>query len=132
MGDTKKSAITQFLVFNAVGALNTLLAYLLFAFLIFAGVHYFPALVADYIFGGIFSFVMNKKYTFRHQGSVTTYMITRMATLVVAAFLLNLALLFLMVDILLMNELIAQLIAISIVAILSFVFQKTRIFKHPI
>ena len=57
--------------FILVGILNTLLGMaIMFGLYNLAGASYWVSSAANYILVSIFSFVMNKKFTFQHQGQV--------------------------------------------------------------
>ena len=61
----------KLLKFLLVGVCNTLIgAGVMFALYNLAGVGYWPSTVANYVVGGIVSFVLNKKFTFENSASV--------------------------------------------------------------
>ena len=60
-----------FLKFASVGVLNTLLGTaIMFGLYNLAGVTYWLSSAANYILVSILSYVLNKKFTFRHEGEV--------------------------------------------------------------
>ena len=61
----KRNTLREFVFFNLIGVVNTLLGLVIYFSLIYLGVYYLVALVIDYIYGITFSFFMNKTYTFR-------------------------------------------------------------------
>lgn len=62
---------STFLKFAAVGALNTLVGTaIMFGLYNLAGASYWISSAANYILASIMSYVLNKKFTFRHEGEV--------------------------------------------------------------
>lgn len=60
-----------FIKFASVGVLNTLLGMaIMFGLYNLAGVSYWVSSAANYILVSILSYVLNKKFTFRHEGEV--------------------------------------------------------------
>lgn len=62
--EASKGTIAQFITFNLVGLLNTLIDFLLFTLLIWFGAYYLLAQVIAYGAGMINSYVLNSRYTF--------------------------------------------------------------------
>ena len=61
----------KLLKFILVGILNTLVGTaIMFGLYNLAGCSYWVSSAANYIIGSIFSYVLNKNFTFRHQGQV--------------------------------------------------------------
>lgn len=130
MGDSKKNILIQFFKFNFIGIINTVVSYALYAVLVMLGINYILALVADYIAGAIFSFVLNKKYTFKIQKETDKAMLKRALHWVVAIFLINLSLLYALVELSNLDELIAQLIVLVVITAASFLLQKLHVFAR--
>lgn len=60
-----------FIKFASVGVLNTLLGMaIMFGLYNLAGVSYWLSSAANYVLVSILSYVLNKKFTFRHEGAV--------------------------------------------------------------
>ena len=60
-----------FIKFAAVGVLNTLVgSAIMFGLYNLAGASYWISSAANYILASILSYVLNKKFTFRHEGEV--------------------------------------------------------------
>ena len=60
-----------FIKFAAVGILNTLVgSVIMFGLYNLAGASYWVSSAANYILASILSYVLNKKFTFRHEGEV--------------------------------------------------------------
>lgn len=69
MAKTEKLLDRTLLKFIFVGILNTLLGTaIMFGLYNLAGASYWLSTAANYVLVSIFSFVMNKKFTFRHEG----------------------------------------------------------------
>ncbi len=62
---------STFLKFAAVGVLNTLVGTaIMFGLYNLAGASYWVSSAANYVLASILSYVLNKKFTFRHEGKV--------------------------------------------------------------
>lgn len=59
-----KNGLVQFIKFNLVGVVNTLVDFAVFTLLTFLGVYYMVAQVISYSCGVVNSFIMNKYWTF--------------------------------------------------------------------
>lgn len=131
MGDQTKEALGQLVRYNLVGLVNTAAAYLLYALLIYLGIAYVWALTADYLFGMMLGFLLNKKFTFKHAGKTSPAMLGKMAVTVVLTYGANLATLWALVERAQLNEYLGQAIALVVVMACGFVGQKFWVFVQP-
>ena len=115
--------------FLLVGAFNTALIYSVYVALVYFGMHYNLALLLDYIIGIALGYHLNKNYTFtkdieaKESPSLGKYVISY-----VVVFALNLLLLNLFVQLGWMGAIIAQLVAVIIATLCSFVLQDKWVF----
>ena len=123
-----RATLRQFLHFNVIGVVNTALAYGVYAGLVALGTGHYVALVADYAFGIVFGFFMNKRFTFAIKGRADRAMMGRMVLTYGTLLLFNLALLWVLVDHLHWNKYIAQALALAVVVVSSFATQKLFVF----
>ena len=125
----KRNTLREFVFFNLIGAVNTLLGLILYFLLIYLGVYYIVALVVDYIYGITFSFFMNKIYTFRivERGGLVVFY--KMICVYVLMFFLNLIFLFTTVEIFGINEYLGQIVSCGILSIFTFFAQKLIVFR---
>lgn len=130
MDNKKGLLIKQFILFNLIGIINTLVTYGVYSALLFSGVNFQLALVGEYAVGIIFSFVMNKNITFKHITGNSVHMFLRMILTYVITFGINMGLLTVFVKVLGMNEYIGQFLALGIVSVLSFGLQKLLVFRE--
>lgn len=115
--------------FIFVGFLNTVVGYVAFAFFIYIELRYALALFLATIIGVLHSYCWNKYFTFvSKQRSFKEFV--RFVSVYVCIYFLNLVVLWLFIDKLLMNPLIAQAIALFFVTITSFVGHKFWSFKR--
>lgn len=127
--DSKKGLlIKQFITFNIIGIVNTLVTYGIYSLLLFIGLNFRLALVGEYAVGITFSFMMNKNITFKHITGNSLHMFFRMILTYVITFFINMGLLTLFVKTFNMNEYLGQFIALGIVSVLSFGLQKLLVF----
>ena len=123
--------LKRLFVFGAAGTLNTAVCYALFAVLVQAlECDYNLALVADYALGIVLGYALHRLSTFadcKHvQRAFGKYFVVLVAT-----FLVNLALLDLLVALDMLGPLEAQLIAMSAATLASYALQKQWVFRVP-
>ena len=129
MGHEKKELLKELVSFHIVGIVNTAITYGIYSLLVALGVDYRAALVLEYCFGIVFSFVMNRRYTFRHEGTVSFRMVASMIGSYLAVLAFNFGLLLFFVERLGMNEYLGQLLALGFAVALSFAAQKFLVFR---
>ncbi len=129
MGGEKKAFLREILSFNIVGGLNTAITYGIYSLLVALGLDYRLALVLEYCFGTAFSFFMNRRYTFRHEGSVTLRSVFSMIASYAGVLALNFFLLVLLVENWGVDKYLGQFIALSISVAVSFFAQKFIVFR---
>lgn len=129
MGREKKEFLKELVSFHIVGVVNTAITYGIYSLLLSLGFDYRAALVLEYCFGIAFSFVLNRRFTFRHEEKVTARMVASMIGSYLAVLALNFGLLLFFVERLGMNEYLGQLIALGFAVALSFAAQKFLVFK---
>jgi len=128
VGGEKKAFLRELVAFHIVGVLNTAITYGIYSLLVALGIDYRLALFLEYCFGTTFSFLMNRRYTFRHGGRVTARMLASMIGSYAAVLGLNFVLLVLFVERFGMNEYAGQFFALAASVAASFVAQKFLVF----
>lgn len=113
---------SQFLKFLLVGISNTVLGYIIFL-LFLAFTDYVISLVFAHIIGVVNSFIWNKYWTFKSNGS-TIHEFIKFNLIYVLYFILNITLLVYFVSNLNISPEVGQLIALPILTIISFLGQK--------
>ncbi len=128
----KRPALAQFIKFSIVGASNTLIdfgVYLLGTRV--AGVHYLLANVVSFTTAASWSYMMNRKWTFRDTNSrVHTQYIKFLLVSVVGLGLTSL-LLFLFVHHLRIHDVIGKALAVALVLIWNFSINRFWTFRKP-
>ncbi len=126
--------IRRLVVFGMVGSLNTAICYGLFAALVhWLAWNYNMALVADYAFGAVLGYSLHRIATFADRKNVRLGFGKYAVTLIIA-FLLNIAVLNLIVQRLQLDPLPAQAMSIMLVTLLSYTMQRFWVFRshhHP-
>ncbi|WP_334076782.1 GtrA family protein [Paenibacillus sanfengchensis] len=116
--------------FIIVGVLNTIVGFITYAgFIQFVNRNYFVALVFSHIVGVVHSYLWNNKWTFsqkKHQAKSAV----KFVLVYIFTFLVNLFLLFILVDTMGTNKLIAQGIALVITTLISFFAHKYWSFQN--
>lgn len=130
MSEGKVIQVGQKLRFILVGGLNTIIGFLsYFLFLYIFEVNYTLSLFISHVIGVINSYFWNKNYTFNvKKGSKG--MILKFIFLYFSTFLINYAILTLLVEIVKINPIISQLVSLTITTIVSFIGQKYWSFKE--
>ncbi|WP_337099002.1 GtrA family protein [Paenibacillus sp. YIM B09110] len=137
-GRSRKALAIQFLTFNAVGLLNTAIDIVLFALLVWLGVHFAIAQVISYGAGMVNSFILNSKFTFGGEtggsGAAVSHKPARLKKLIrfvvwngviLAVSILLLALLTKLAG---MEELYGKLIATAVTVVINFYGSKRWVF----
>ena len=128
MGSKGRTFVAELLRFHLVGAGTLVVGTAIFLGMVAAGFGYVPALVGDYAAGIIFSYFMNKKFTFRVKvkSDVVPLLVTVLAYVV--TFLLNVLLLSIAVETYQFNVVYAQVVIMLLLAIMNFLLLKFLIF----
>ena len=117
-----------FFKFNFVGAFITLIAYLVYSGLIYLGFNYTIALVFDYVVGVILGLFLHHKYTFKNSDRLNKVVIVKAIFSNVVIFFINVATLYVLIDLYKNNEYLSQIISLVIIAVCSFLFYRFYIF----
>ncbi len=121
----------SFLKFVVVGVTNTLGGYAFYAALLVLGVNYALALTLEYVAGIAYGFLLNKRWTFKAQGE-SAQQALRFVALYGFIYVLNVALLMLLVERWTLGPFLAQIFILGFLTLLSFAVQKRWIFtKQP-
>lgn len=120
---------SQVLKFIFVGALNTTVGYTLFALFILLHMHYTIAVAFSMVGGVINSFLWNKYFTFKNSRRINYREVIKFITVYGVVYVLNIGILFMLVDTLNYNPLVAQIFALIAIACTSFLGQKHWAFK---
>lgn len=128
MGSKGRIFVAELLRFHLVGAFTLLVGTAVFLGMIAAGFTYIIALVGDYAAGILFSYYMNKKFTFRAQvkSDVLPLLVTVMSYVV--TFALNVLLLSIAVETYGFDVVYAQVVIMLLLAIVNFLMFKFLIF----
>src|SRR3989339_174949 len=114
----------QFILFILIGGFNTLLAYGVYlGSLYILSISYVYALVAEYIFGTINSYVWNRYLTF-HSRTTHRRAFSKFVLVYIIVFGLNYVLLYICVDILMYRAGISQFFILAFIAPVSFFSHK--------
>jgi putative flippase GtrA len=124
-----REILTQLVKFHIVGAVNTAITYAIYSLLVFSGMQNFAALCVEYPIGIAISFYLNGKYTFGMKKR-RFEMLFRMIISYIPSFVLNFFFLWFFTEKAGLNSYISQIIAVVLVMIISFILQKTFVFKE--
>ena len=124
--------LVQFIKFGIVGVSNTLLTFAVYTLLLKVfGVWYLAASAIGFIVGAVNGFLLNRRWTFRgHVGDAFTPV--RWTVVQGCGLLTNLGLVYLFVEEISLDKLIAQACATVIVTVLTFLANRAWTFRmHP-
>lgn len=119
----------QILRYISVGLASNLILYILYIALTAVGVGHKTAMTLLYLAGVLQTFFFNKHWTFSHRGDVSKSMLHYFATYGIG-YVLNLMLLYTLVDILGWPHTLVQGLAFLVVAPLLFLVQKYWVFRY--
>lgn len=71
MAKDLRARLEQLIKFGIVGVSNTIISYVVYALLVYLGMHYLLANVISYFAGVVNSFFWNSRYVFKTQGDPT-------------------------------------------------------------
>lgn len=128
-----RAGVVQFLKFNAVGLLNTLIDFVIFTLLNSLGLVYTLAQVISYSAGTANSFILNKKVTFRdsdrgHKDSFDRMQLLKFIVLNLIVLGISLLLMHLLTDKLDIQVLIAKVLVTFVTVIINFFGSRKWVF----
>jgi putative flippase GtrA len=123
--------IVQFVKFGIVGVSNTLLFFAIYTLLLKLGVWYLAASGIGFSVGAVNGFLLNRRWTFAdHKGDALTPV--RWVVVQGCGLLLNLGLVATCVEVVGLNKLVGQAIAIIVVVVVTFAANRAWTFRaHP-
>ena len=122
--------VNKFVKFGLVGVLNTLINWIIFAVLNFVGVYYIIANVIAYVIATINSYIWNSRWVFKYKGEDKKETTTKFILLNLVGIALNTMILYLLVDLIGLNKLIALVITTVIVMVINYIVNKIWVFKE--
>jgi len=122
------STPAQFARFGTVGLLSNLTVYLLYLGATALGVGHKTAMSVLYCLAVMQSFFLNRAWTFRHRGAAGAPL-ARYWALYAAGYLVNLGLLYALVDVAGFAHQLVQAVLIVLIAALTFTLQKYWVFR---
>jgi putative flippase GtrA len=115
-------------LFVIVGGVNTALTYALYAGLVWVGYHYLLALTIEYAIGILAGFIANRQWTFADRDRKGPALLRYMATYC-GVYVLNAVLLTFFVECADLHTLLAQLFALGIATLFSYMAQRWWVFR---
>lgn len=119
-------AKSELICYLFVGVLNTLFGYTVFAFFVFAGLHYALATLIATVIGVIFNFITMGRLVFRNNDN---RLVGRFILAYGVLYLLNVGMLSLIANLQLINIYYSAAVLLIPMATLSFVFNKFFVFR---
>jgi putative flippase GtrA len=128
MGSKGRALVAELFRFHLVGAGTLVVGTLVFLGLVALGFGYTPALVGDYAAGILFSYYMNKTFTFRAQVASDVKPLSYTVLGYAVTFTLNLALLALAVERFALPVVYSQLVIMVLLALVNFAIFRFIVF----
>lgn len=122
--------ISKFIKFGIVGILNTLINWTIFAILNFLGMYYIISNIIAYVIATINSYIWNSKWVFKYRGEDKKETTGKFILLNLFGLSLNTVILYLFVDLMRFNKLIALVITTIIVMIINYILNKVWVFNE--
>ena len=105
------------------------MAYLVYALLVYLGLHYTLALLIDYIVGIFLGLFLHHKITFKIENKINKRMTAKAIISNILIFIINLIALYIMVDLYGFNEYFSQIVTLIIIVMSSFIAYRFFIFN---
>jgi len=121
-----KNFNSQIIKYIFFGALNTLITFILYIFLIKLDVNYIVASTVCYIIGVIEGFILNGLFVFNEKLKFSG--LSKYTLVYIVSYSINIFTLYLCVDLFGVNEIFAQMIVIMFVTLLNFRLVKWLVF----
>ena len=128
--DFTDRGISKIIKFGIVGILNTLINWTIFAILNFLGMYYIISNIIAYVIATINSYIWNSKWVFKYKGEDKKETTGKFILLNLFGLSLNTVILYLFVDLMRFNKLIALVITTIIVMIINYILNKVWVFKE--
>jgi len=129
MDGKRRIYLKQFVIFNYVGVLTVIIGTLVFVLMIAMGFGYVISLVGDYAAGILFSYFMNKNYTFKVKTSSDIVPLLKTTVMYIISFTLNVYMLKICTEVYGFNVIYSQFVIIFILALFNFLVFKLLIFR---
>lgn len=116
--------------FTIVGGINTLITLAIFYLLNKTlGIDYITSTITGYLAGMINSYILNKKWTFHDEDKRVIFQFTRFAVINGISLGINLLTMYILVDRLFMDSMLAQICATGFSTLSNFIGSKTIVFR---
>lgn len=119
----------QFIKFNLVGILNTLVDVLVFALLLWLGVHYIVSQCISYGCGIANSYVLNKRWTFGQTSRSSGGQLIKFITVNLTVLAISVGLLYFVVSVWPLSELVAKMLVTFITMTINFLANRLWVFN---
>ncbi len=118
---------SDFVGFAIVGAINTGFSFIIYLLLLKLGLYYILASIVSYMAGIIVSYILNTKFVFKEQKTMSN--LSKFVSVYLTALIINLSLLYFLVDIIGMNPVLGQIAVTLLVLFYNYILQKFWTFK---
>lgn len=115
-----------FYIYLFTGGMNTVISLLLFALMIRVGINYLLASCITYVFGIIEGYIFSALWVFKHKIKFSG--LFKYSGVYAIAFVINLVLMYLAVEVLLLHKILAQIIVTGILTIANYQLVKIFVF----
>lgn len=120
----------QFLKFSMVGASNTLISFIIYYLMIFLEINYLIANIGGYIISSLWGYILNKIWVFKENNQKVSKSVTRYYVVYLVSFLINLCIMYILVDVLQVSTIMAPFFTMCITVPFNFIMSKLWVFKE--
>lgn len=119
----------RFIKFALVGVLNTLMNWIIFFILNASGFYYLVANIISYSISTLNSYLWNSRWVFKYQGDNKKETTLKFIVLNIFGLVLNIIILFVLVDKLKLNKMVGLIVTTAIVMIINYMINKFWVFR---
>jgi|LauGreDrversion4_2_1035121.scaffolds.fasta_scaffold21076_2 putative flippase GtrA len=116
----------RFFIYLLTGGINTVISLLLFALMVKIGINYLLASCITYVFGIIEGYLFSSLWVFKHKIKFSG--LFKYSGVYAIAFVINLVLMYLAVEMLLLDKILAQIIVTGVLTIINYQLVKIFVF----
>lgn len=120
----------QFIKFSMVGAINTITSLLIYYVMIYFNVNYMISIIVSYVLSSTIGYILNKYFVFHDRAGGTKKSILKYYIVYGSALLLNITLMYILVDLLSVPKVISPVIVLCFIIPYNFILSKHWTFRN--
>lgn len=120
----------KFIKFSIIGSFNTIISLLIYYFLLYINSNYIVATILAYVCSSILGYFLSKNWVFDNRNKNFKKSIIKYYVLYGSSILLNILILYILVDLLSISKIIAPLIVLIVIIPYNFFISKNWVFRN--